>query len=115
MTERAFKGIWIPREIWLESHLTAVERVLWAEIDSFTGQGSSYYKTNQQAAEELGISVRNVSRVIKRLEELEGPPKGVYSVIVKWDKPIPKGNPMGLTEDTSDDYLDDLILLENEE
>ena len=52
---------------------------------------------------------------IIEIEELEGPPKGVYSVIVKWDKPIPEGNPMGLTEDTSDDYLDDLILLENEE
>jgi len=84
MAERAFKGIWIPREIWLESHLTAVERVLWAEIDSFTGQGSSYYKTNQQAAEELGISVRNVSRVIKRLEELgviEIGKKGVRRVL----------------------------------
>lgn len=84
MTQRAFKGIWIPREIWLESHLTAVERVLWAEIDSFTDQGSSYYKTNQQAAEELGISVRNVSRVIKRLEELgviEIGKKGVRRVL----------------------------------
>jgi len=46
---------------------------------------------------------------------MEGPPRGAYSVIVKWDKPIPEGNPMGLTEDTSDDYLDDLILLESEE
>lgn len=84
MAERAFKGIWIPREIWLESHLTAVERVLWAEIDSFTDNGSSYYKTNQQAAEELGISVRNVSRVIKRLEELgviEIGKKGVRRVL----------------------------------
>ena len=52
---------------------------------------------------------------IIEIEELKGPPKGFYSVIVKWDKPIPEGNPTGLTEDTSDDYLDDLILLENEE
>ena len=84
MTERAFKGIWIPVEIWEEYHLTAVERVMWAEINSFTGRGSSYYKTNQQAAEELGISVRNVSRVIKRLEELgviEIGKKGVRRVL----------------------------------
>ena len=52
---------------------------------------------------------------IIEIEEMEGPPRGAYSVIVKWDKPIPEGNPTGLTEDTSDDYLDDLILLENEE
>ena len=52
---------------------------------------------------------------IIEIEEMEEPPRGAYSVIVKWDKPIPEGNPTGLTEDTSDDYLDDLILLESEE
>jgi hypothetical protein len=57
---------------------------------------------------------RGIGTIIE-IGEIEGPPKGDYYAIVKWDKPIPEGNPTGLTEDTSDDYLDDLILLENED
>ena len=53
---------------------------------------------------------------IIEIGEIEAPPKGDYYAIVKWDKPIPEGNPMGcLTEDTSDEYTLDLELLESEE
>jgi biotin operon repressor len=68
MSDRQFKGIWIPIEIWSNLELTAAERVLWAEIDSFTSANSGYYKTNEQAAEELGISERQVSRAFQKLE-----------------------------------------------
>ena len=70
MSERHFKGIWIPASIWLELDLTAAERCLWAEIDSFTNANSGYYKTNEQAAEELGISTRQVSRCFAKLESM---------------------------------------------
>ena len=75
MTDRQFKGIWIPAHIWLSLDLTAAERCLWAEIDSFTNNNSAYYKTNVQAAEELGISQRSVSRAFAKLENL-----GVISI-----------------------------------
>ena len=32
--ERDFKGIWIPKEIWLDSNLTWSEKMLLVEIDS---------------------------------------------------------------------------------
>ena len=51
---------------------------------------------------------------IIEIGEIETPPKGFYYAIVKWDKPIPEGNPMRLTEYTSDDYIGDLKLLEKE-
>jgi len=70
MTDRQFKGIWIPAHIWEQLDLTAAERCLWAEIDSFTNANSAYYKTNVQAAEELGISQRSVSRAFAKLEQL---------------------------------------------
>ena len=70
MSDRQFKGIWIPAHIWEQLDLTAAERCLWAEIDSFTNAKSAYYKTNVQAAEELGISQRSVSRAFAKLEQL---------------------------------------------
>ena len=70
MSNRQFKGIWIPAHIWEQLDLTAAERCLWAEIDSFTNANSSYYKTNVQAAEELGISQRSVSRAFAKLEQI---------------------------------------------
>ena len=70
MSDRQFKGIWIPAHIWEQLDLTAAERCLWAEIDSFTNAKSGYYKTNEQAAEELGISQRSVTRAFAKLENL---------------------------------------------
>lgn len=70
MNDRQFKGIWIPAHIWEQLDLTAAERCLWAEIDSFTNANSGYYKTNEQASEELGISERSVSRAFAKLENL---------------------------------------------
>ena len=70
MSDRQFRGIWIPVHIWETSDLTAAERCLWAEIDSFTNAKSGYYKTNQQASEELGVSERQVSRAFAKLESM---------------------------------------------
>lgn len=70
MADRQFRGIWIPVHIWETSELTAAERCLWAEIDSFTNANSGYYKTNEQASEELGISARQVSRAFAKLETM---------------------------------------------
>tara|TARA_Y100000592_G_scaffold23448_2_gene36410 strand:+ start:1316 stop:1984 length:669 start_codon:yes stop_codon:yes gene_type:complete len=67
---KQFKGIWIPAHIWEELDLTCQERCLWAQIDIFTGEGSGYYKTNEQASEELGISPRQVSRAFAKLETM---------------------------------------------
>jgi hypothetical protein len=44
--DRTFKGVWIAAEIWLDKDLTLVEKALLAEIDSFTGNGKSFMKSN---------------------------------------------------------------------
>lgn len=59
--ERAFKGIWIPAEIWLSKDLTITEKFLLAEI------GHSCYATNKQFAEFLGISENRISHIISNL------------------------------------------------
>ena len=68
--ERQFKGIWIDAEIWLHPKLSAVDKVLLADIHSFTGNGKTFYKTNDTLADELFVSVKTVSRSMKKLSEM---------------------------------------------
>ena len=68
--ERQFKGIWIPATIWLNSNMTAVDKILLADIDSFTGNKKTFYKSNETIASELFVSVKSVSRSVKKLKEL---------------------------------------------
>lgn len=67
---RDFKGIWIPAEIWLDTRLTLLEKALLAEIDSFTGNGKTFYKSNETIITEYNIGRSTVSRAIKHLSEL---------------------------------------------
>tara|TARA_R100000353_G_scaffold113957_1_gene81582 strand:+ start:530 stop:1189 length:660 start_codon:yes stop_codon:yes gene_type:complete len=70
MTQRQFKGIWIPARIWLDKNLNATDKILLADIDSFTGNQKTFYKSNETIAEELFVSIKSVSRSIKKLKDL---------------------------------------------
>lgn len=72
--DRAFKGIWIPAEIWLDDKLTIMEKVLYAEIDSFCSKGRECFCSNAHFAKVLQVSERQVRRLLCSLEE-----KGVIS------------------------------------
>lgn len=69
MKERQFKGLWIPVEVLSTPGLSAVDKMLWADIDSFTGNDSTWFKSNATVAEEFGVSERSVSRSLKNLTE----------------------------------------------
>lgn len=64
---RDFKGVWVPAFIWLDAGLTANEKVLFADIDSFTARDLEYFKANETIATELGCSVSSVKRGIAKL------------------------------------------------
>lgn len=66
--ERDFKGIWIPKEIWLDDELTLQEKIFLVEIDSLDNQ-EGCYASNQYFADFFGISKTRVSLVIKSLIE----------------------------------------------
>lgn len=66
--ERDFKGIWIPRDIWLSKELSLQEKVFLVEIDSLDNHNGCY-AGNQYFAEFFGISKTRVSLVIKSLQE----------------------------------------------
>lgn len=63
---RDFKGIWIPKEIWLSKDLTLQEKVFLVEIDSLDNEGGCY-AWNKYFSEFFEISKTRVSLVIKSL------------------------------------------------
>jgi len=64
--ERDFKGIWIPKDIWLNENLTLQEKVFLVEIDSLDNQ-IGCFATNDYFAKFFGLSKIRVSNVINGL------------------------------------------------
>lgn len=67
---RDFKGVWIPKEIWLDDRLTALDKVIFVEIDSLDDGETGCYASNQYLAEFCQCSVTKVSSAIAKLTEL---------------------------------------------
>jgi hypothetical protein len=63
---RDFKGVWIPKEIWLSTELTLQEKVMLVEIDSLDNEDGCY-ASNQYFADFLGLSKDRISRIISML------------------------------------------------
>lgn len=65
--KRKFKGVWIPREIWLNKSLSLTEKCLLTEVDSLDNEngctaGNSYF------ASFFGVGSRQISKYISALE-----------------------------------------------
>ena len=69
MQNRDFKGVWIPKEIWLNEELTLIEKVIFVEIDSLDNEDHCT-AGNDYLATFCGCSERKVSDAIKKLSEL---------------------------------------------
>ncbi len=84
MQERDFKGIWIPREIWLASDLTLLEKIFLVEIDSLDND-QNCYASNAYFADFFGISKGRCTQIIKSLEA-----KGFIQIQLIRDKNVIK-------------------------
>ncbi len=68
---RDFKGIWIPKEIWLNKDFLCSEKCLWSEIDSLYDQDrGGCYASNEYLAEFLNLKERRVREMISKLKSL---------------------------------------------
>lgn len=65
---RDFKGIWIPREIWLSNELSMQEKVFLAEIHSLDNENGCI-ASNAYFSEFFNLSKSSVSRVISSLSD----------------------------------------------
>lgn len=75
MSDREFKGVWIPKEIWLCKDLTALDRVIYAEIDSLDNENHCT-ASNKYFAEFCGVGEATITRSIQKLVD-----KGYIEVV----------------------------------
>lgn len=68
-TNRAFKGIWIPSEVWLDVRLSALDKIILMEIDSLDGERGCF-ASNKAIAEFCQCSESKVSLAISKLTKL---------------------------------------------
>lgn len=66
---RDFKGIWIPKDIYLSKELNWTDKLILIEIDSLDNENHCT-ASNAYFAEFVGISERNVSKSINKLIQL---------------------------------------------
>jgi len=63
---RAFKGVWIPKEIYLDDRLTWSEKILLVEIDSLD-QGKGCFASNGYLSDFIGVNKTTISTAISKL------------------------------------------------
>src|ERR1700730_18461498 len=74
--ERDFKGVWIPREIWLSDELSLIEKVLFVEIHSLDNERGCF-ASNRYFAEFFSVSPRQIATYVASLKE-----KGFITVTI---------------------------------
>jgi hypothetical protein len=64
--ERDFKGVWIPKEVWLDVNLTWMEKLLLVEIDSLDKE-KGCFASNKYFAEFFQLSPSRISELVSQL------------------------------------------------
>ena len=68
--ERDFKGVWIPKEVWLDTRLNSLDKVILAEIDSLDQGERGCFASNKHIADFCQCSDTKVSLAISKLVSL---------------------------------------------
>jgi len=66
---RDFKGVWIPKEIWLNNDLSIIEKVLLVEIDSLDNSDRGCFASNEYLAKFVQLSESRVAHIISDLKK----------------------------------------------
>lgn len=64
---RDFKGVWIPREVWLDDRLSALDKIILVEIDSLDCGEEGCYASNKYLAEFCQCSEAKITKSISKL------------------------------------------------
>lgn len=67
MADRDFKGVFIPKEIWLNSDLNLTDKAVLIEIDSLDNGEDGCYASNKHFSEMLGCTERQASASVTKL------------------------------------------------
>ena len=122
--ERAFKGIWIPAEIWLSKELKIMEKLFLVEIDSLDNEDGCF-ASNEYFSNFFDLSKNRCSEIIKSLEkkgfiEIEyiykKNKKSIEKRIIKIIRNIDQGyseNRRGYSENCEDNNTNNNISINN--
>ena len=64
---RDFKGVWIPKEVWLDDRLNALDKIILTEIDSLDQGEDGCFASNEYIANFCQCSATKVSTSINQL------------------------------------------------
>lgn len=67
---RDFKGVFIPKEIWLDKRLNALDKTVLVEIDSLDNGENGCFASNMHLAEFCQCSEKSITRAIQKLKDL---------------------------------------------
>ena len=67
--QRDFKGIWIPKEVWLDKRLNALDKIILMEIHSLDNEEKGCYASNKYLSEFCQCTETKVSTTISKLKE----------------------------------------------
>ncbi len=68
LMKRDFKGVWIPKEIWLSTDLKVMEKLILVEIDSLDNEDGCF-ASNEHFSKFFSLSKNRCSEIIKSLEK----------------------------------------------
>lgn len=77
--ERGFKGVWIPKNIWLSKELNMTEKCLLIEVESLSSTEEGCYASNQFLGNFLGLTKNTISNIVSGLVK-----KGFITVEIKY-------------------------------
>lgn len=68
--KRDFKGVWIPKEVWLDEKLTWIEKLVFVEIDSLQdGEKGGCYASNRYLGHFFQLSGSRISEIVSNLKK----------------------------------------------
>jgi len=66
---RDFKGVWIPKEVWLNKDLSIIEKCLLVEIDSLDNGEKGCFASNEYLATFFNLSESRMANIISDLKK----------------------------------------------
>jgi len=70
MSNREFKGVWIPRDLYLNDELSWTDKLIIIEIDSFSRNGLPCFISNEYLCNHIRCSASTIEKSMKKIQEL---------------------------------------------
>lgn len=68
--EQALNGVWIPGSVWQNRELTALDKIIFAEIDFLDNEELGCHASNEHLANFCGCSERKVTETVSKLQTM---------------------------------------------